>query len=71
MKPRHKKMFLWLLLALVPAAAAVLAVRNPGNVAQTRPDHPEPTLRTRRATPHAGRVRAADGPPDAVVQRHA
>jgi hypothetical protein len=41
-------MFFWLLLALVPAAAAVLAVRNPGNVAQTRPDHPEPALRTRR-----------------------
>jgi hypothetical protein len=49
MKPRQKKMFLWLLVALVPlTAAAVLVVRNPGNVAQTRPDHPEPALRTRR-----------------------
>jgi hypothetical protein len=48
MKPRYKKMYLWLLLALLPAAAAVLAVRNPGNVAQTSPDHPEPALRTRR-----------------------
>ncbi len=48
MQPRYKKMFLWLLLALVPAAAAVLAIRNPGNVAQTRPDHPDPALRTRR-----------------------
>ncbi len=49
MKPRQKKMFLWFLLALAPlSAVAVLAVRNPGNVAQTRPDHPEPALRTRR-----------------------
>ncbi len=48
MKFRQNKMFRWLLLALVPAAAAVLAVRNPGNVAQTRPNHPEPALRTRR-----------------------
>ena len=49
MKPRYKKMSLWLLLAFVPAAAvAILAARNPGNVAQTRPDHPEPALRTRR-----------------------
>ena len=48
MKPRYRKMSLWLLVALLPAAAAVMAVRNPGNVAQTRPDHPEPALRTRR-----------------------
>jgi hypothetical protein len=47
-KSRYKKMALWLLVALLPAAAAVLAVRNPGNVAQTSPDHPEPALRTRR-----------------------
>jgi len=45
---RYKGMFLWLLLALVPATAALLAIRHPGNVAQTRPDHPEPDLRTRR-----------------------
>ncbi len=45
---RYKRMFLWFLLALVPATAAVLAIRHPGNVAQTRPDHPEPELRTRR-----------------------
>lgn len=49
MRPRYQKMFRWLLFALVPAAAAVvLAVRNPDNVAQTGPSHPEPALRTRR-----------------------
>ena len=42
-------MSLWLILALVPAATdAVLAACNPGNVAQTSPDHPKPALRTRR-----------------------
>ncbi|MBD0260831.1 MAG: DUF1499 domain-containing protein [Cytophagales bacterium] len=42
-------MLIWLLLALAPlSAVGVLAVRNPGNRSQTRPDHPEPALRTRR-----------------------
>ncbi len=67
MKPRQKKLFLWLLLALVPAtAAAVLAVRNPGNVAQTRPDHPEPALRTRRY-PRRGNVVAFRQSIEAII----
>jgi hypothetical protein len=68
MKPRQKKMFLWLLLVLAPlTAAAVLAARNPGNVAQTRPDHPEPALRTRRY-PRRGNGTALRQSVEAVIR---
>ncbi len=67
MKPRQKKMFLWLLLALAPVTAvAVLAARNPGNVAQTHPDHPEPALRTRRY-PRRGNAAAFRQSIEAVI----
>lgn len=56
MKTSRKKTLFWTLLALIPASAAVLLVRNPTNVAQTRPDHPDPSLRTRRYPDHADSV---------------
>jgi uncharacterized protein (DUF1499 family) len=47
----------------------VLAVRNPGNVAQTRPDHPEPALRTRRYPRRGGAAPLRQSIEDAVAAR--
>jgi hypothetical protein len=52
MKTHYKKTLFWTLVALIPTSVAVLLVRNPSNIAQTRPDHPDPGLRTRRYPGH-------------------
>src|SRR4028119_2033087 len=49
MKPRRQRLVSLLVLttgiALIPLMA--LSLQNPTNIAQTRPDHPDPQLRTR------------------------